>query len=469
MTISSLQPDLAHRYRLIGAILAELRPASPDGRLRLLDLGAGPESLVEAVMPPWCELHRADVDTFGRDDITTPAAGRAAAVRRRGVRRRAGARGARARAAAGPPAVPRRMPARVVAHGNPFDAARHQHDASPRGCLPPGCRAHQWQDHSVSRGARRVRVARPGADGIGAGTPRRPGRDAGQRAGCRVVAREPRRLPLCRSLRRGRARNRHRTLRRIACCRPRASGPRTIVESIAPLATPPIWWRCAPCRNGRRPRRPRSRPRRSPSLPSSASRPWCVISRSATRSNSRSRTPGSRSSSSTWPASTRRWPGFAVGSRSSSSTSAELEASLGRQTEATTAAEAEGRRAVADGEERRVFAPKPIEAERDQRAAAEAERLRLQLLTLEERRSRRATSARPSRAATRAHQPAAAAHGPGTHGGAPIDHVARDGATEARRFLRAHDEHAGRGAVATLPAAGQARLGVADRTCPVAS
>jgi hypothetical protein len=69
-TISSLQPDLAHRYRLIGAILAELRPASPDGRLRLLDLGAGPESLVEAVMPPWCELHRADVDTFGRDDIT---------------------------------------------------------------------------------------------------------------------------------------------------------------------------------------------------------------------------------------------------------------------------------------------------------------------------------------------------------------------------------------------------------------
>ena len=21
-------------------------------------------------MPPWCELHRADVDTFGRDDIT---------------------------------------------------------------------------------------------------------------------------------------------------------------------------------------------------------------------------------------------------------------------------------------------------------------------------------------------------------------------------------------------------------------
>ena len=69
-TISSLQPDLAHRYRLIGAILAELRPASPDGRLRLLDLGAGPESLVEAVMPPWCELHRADVDTFGRGDIT---------------------------------------------------------------------------------------------------------------------------------------------------------------------------------------------------------------------------------------------------------------------------------------------------------------------------------------------------------------------------------------------------------------
>ena len=70
MTISSLQPDLAQRYRLIGAILAELRPASPDGRLRLLDLGAGAESLVDAVMPPWCELHRADVDTFGRDDIT---------------------------------------------------------------------------------------------------------------------------------------------------------------------------------------------------------------------------------------------------------------------------------------------------------------------------------------------------------------------------------------------------------------
>ena len=69
-TISSLQPDLAHRYRLIGAILAELRPASPGSRLRLLDLGAGPESLVEAVMPPWCELHRADVDTFGRGDIT---------------------------------------------------------------------------------------------------------------------------------------------------------------------------------------------------------------------------------------------------------------------------------------------------------------------------------------------------------------------------------------------------------------
>ena len=26
MNMSSLQPDLAHRYRLIGAILAELRP-----------------------------------------------------------------------------------------------------------------------------------------------------------------------------------------------------------------------------------------------------------------------------------------------------------------------------------------------------------------------------------------------------------------------------------------------------------
>ena len=32
--------------------------------------GRVPESLVEAVMPPWCELHRADVDTFGRGDIT---------------------------------------------------------------------------------------------------------------------------------------------------------------------------------------------------------------------------------------------------------------------------------------------------------------------------------------------------------------------------------------------------------------
>jgi hypothetical protein len=73
------QPDIYQRYgflaRLVEAVLGTPRDdntapvTSAPRRYRLLDVGSGPNRLVEAFLPEWIEASRADVTTFGDPSI----------------------------------------------------------------------------------------------------------------------------------------------------------------------------------------------------------------------------------------------------------------------------------------------------------------------------------------------------------------------------------------------------------------
>lgn len=70
MSLLGYQPDIYQRYAVLVRVARALGTALvPDGPVALLDVGCGPEPLTSRFLGPGFVITRADVDTFGKEDI----------------------------------------------------------------------------------------------------------------------------------------------------------------------------------------------------------------------------------------------------------------------------------------------------------------------------------------------------------------------------------------------------------------